>query len=455
MDEYLKGNRYKVIRSVQKTGGCLHIVADRVSYQKRIHKLLPLDAYRHELHIYQELSHPSFPALADAWEDSSGGHLILEFFEGPTLEEYLKQGGNMPESEILQMTADICEAVLCLHTLRPTVIHMDLKPSNIVLRPGKQAGILDLGAARQLWVDEAGNTPVFGTAGYASPEQIGGESPDERSDVYSLGRTMFRMMKGYRNRSRNRYRYSAGLKRAVRRASAPDPSCRYGNLTEMLSEIRRVNAEQTQRSGWKMLALGAAVFCALAAAFAAGAVQELSAGPGLAGQSPHLLRSLCASVTELCIKTDRYRSFHALVSGGTVPEGREMEFADLISEIEEDILQRAGQIREAARSSEAEGGTGPPEEREVFACLSDLHGLCHLYLIHADILGGGKHQITGSGAITLENNGGCHIRINLHVRLLAETGLELISECCPKEDPFVQSEKRYFQECSAFEIYQE
>ena len=454
MDKNLKDNRYKVIRAIRKTGGSLDIVADRVSYQTRVHKRLPAEAYRHELHIYQELSHPSYPALADAWEDSEGGHLIFEYFEGPTLEESLKQSGNMSEGDILRITADICEAILHLHTLRPTVIHLDLKPSNIVLRPGKKAGILDLGEARQLWVDGAGNAPVFGTAGYASPEQMGGMPPDERSDVYSLGRTMLRMMRGYKSHGRNRYRYSPALKKAVRRAADPDPARRYRDLTEMLSEIRRVNAEQTQKSGRKMLILGAAVFCALTAAFALGALQEISGRTELLRQSSHIVHMLHTGAQELQTKTDLYRSFHSLAAGGSIPAGREKEFAVLLAEVEEDVLRRIGTVREEVRSSLADGDDFLPEEQLLHACLLDLHGLCHLYLIHADSLtaeAGVSVSGTIAGGYVPETRTG----INRHVRLLAETGLSLIDECGSEDDDFIRLEKEYFQECAAFETEQE
>ena len=170
-----------------------------------------LARFKREAQVLAALSHPNIAAIHGV-EDAAGRlALVLEFVEGPTLAERLRQGP-MPLDEALPVARQIAEALEAAHEVG--IVHRDLKPANIKLRPDGTVKVLDFGLAKPL---EAGNAEsqamaesptitspaltergvILGTAAYMSPEQAKGRPADRRSDVWAFGVVLFEMFSGH------------------------------------------------------------------------------------------------------------------------------------------------------------------------------------------------------------------------------------------------------------------
>lgn len=148
--------------------------------------------------IAAQLLHPNIVATIDAGVASGRPYLVMEYVRGVTLQRFLEELGTCDETTALRIVLEIASALRYLHQRGLT--HRDIKPANVILTPEGVVKLVDLGLARPLedetWaVAEAGM--AVGTPEYMSPEQIWGQSDlDTRSDLYSLGATLFHLVTG-------------------------------------------------------------------------------------------------------------------------------------------------------------------------------------------------------------------------------------------------------------------
>jgi serine/threonine-protein kinase len=154
--------------------------------------------FRREAQIVAALNHPNIAAI-HGFENSGGVQaLVLELVEGPTLASRIVKG-RIRIGEALSIAQQIAEGVGAAH--KRGIVHSDLKPANIKLRPDGTVKILDFGLARALDASHtnaamSGATAVFGTAAYMSPEQARGDAIDKRSDVWAFGCVLYEMLSG-------------------------------------------------------------------------------------------------------------------------------------------------------------------------------------------------------------------------------------------------------------------
>jgi serine/threonine protein kinase len=152
-----------------------------------------LEKFQHEAKTIARLNHPNIVKVYDIEECYRTVFIIMEFLEGFSLEYLL---GNMPKpslSGILDIFLQVCYGLEYAH--KQGIIHQDIKPANIFIRPDGQAKIVDFGlACPQGTMD----FDMPGTPFYMSPEQIQGEPVDERTDIYSLGIMLYEMLTGNR-----------------------------------------------------------------------------------------------------------------------------------------------------------------------------------------------------------------------------------------------------------------
>jgi serine/threonine-protein kinase len=152
-----------------------------------------VERFHREAHIASLLTSPYVVRLLDFGQERGRYFMVSEFVEGTRLTDILKRGRMEP----LQALAIAVQVALALGEAEARgVIHRDIKPDNIIITPDLFVKVLDFGIARQIGVHGVTMTGVFvGTVAYAAPEQFRGES-DIRSDIYSLGVTMFQMLAG-------------------------------------------------------------------------------------------------------------------------------------------------------------------------------------------------------------------------------------------------------------------
>jgi serine/threonine protein kinase len=152
------------------------------------------------------LDHPNVVRAFDfGLIDGVQPFLVMEFVEGPTLHQYLRDNGKMSVEMALEVFIPLAQALGFAHNLG--VVHRDLKPSNVILAPGEHGinsftpKIVDFGIAKLQFSDEhnmtlTGTGDVFGTPLYMSPEKCAGTGIDERTDIYSLGCMLFEVLTG-------------------------------------------------------------------------------------------------------------------------------------------------------------------------------------------------------------------------------------------------------------------
>ena len=178
-----------------------NVVSDRIEAMKI---LLPDLAGRQdlaarflrEIKLMASLNHPNIAALRTAFTTENQLVMIMEYVEGTTLADRLEHGP-IPVSEALNYIGQVLSALSYAH--RQHVIHRDIKPANIMLTHEGVVKLMDFGIARA--GDERSLTvtgTTLGSLGYMSPEQVTGEATDARSDLYSVGVSLYEMVTGQR-----------------------------------------------------------------------------------------------------------------------------------------------------------------------------------------------------------------------------------------------------------------
>ena len=154
-----------------------------------------LNRFRAEAQAHARLNSPHVITLYSLLELPAGEVLVLEYVEGQTLEQRLRAGGPLAPAEAVRIFDQALRAVEHVHGTG--VVHRDLKPANIFLTRDARVKLMDFGVAKLMDQPEhAMHRAMVGTLLYISPEQINGHSTDFRSDIYTLGVTLFEAVTG-------------------------------------------------------------------------------------------------------------------------------------------------------------------------------------------------------------------------------------------------------------------
>lgn len=152
--------------------------------------------FKKEAQTAVKLIHPYIITIYDVGQEEDSHYIVMEYLK-KTLRQQIKSQGNLPPGEALDIIKKIAEALSYAHC--KGIIHRDIKPDNIMFRPGRKEPVLvDFGIARVLDLDtKLTMTGIrVGTPHYMSPEQCKGEKIDGRSDIYSLGVVLFELLTG-------------------------------------------------------------------------------------------------------------------------------------------------------------------------------------------------------------------------------------------------------------------
>ena len=140
------------------------------------------------------MAHPNIVTVYDAGETDAHFFLVMEFVQGRTLRDILKDRVKLPEAEAAAILMNLCSALGYAHNRN--VVHRDVKPGNVIMAEGGEAKLMDFGLARVFESTSHVQTSIIGTPFYMSPEQIRGLPVDRRSDIYSLGAAMYEIVTG-------------------------------------------------------------------------------------------------------------------------------------------------------------------------------------------------------------------------------------------------------------------
>ena len=140
------------------------------------------------------LSHANIATIYDVGEENGVTFFAMEYVEGHTLEDYLRENPVPRFDETLALLSQVAAGIDAAH--EEGVIHRDIKPANILIRGDGQVKITDFGIARFSTTELTQTGTTLGTPSYMSPEQLSGEELDGRTDLYALGVIAFRMLTG-------------------------------------------------------------------------------------------------------------------------------------------------------------------------------------------------------------------------------------------------------------------
>ncbi len=195
--------RYEVIEKVG-TGGMANVyramdhrlnrfVAVKVLKTEYSEDTKFVTKFRQEAQAVACLSHPNIVAVYDVGEENGMYYIVMEYIDGITLKKYIERKGKLSVQEAVGISLQIANGLEAAHN--NNIIHRDIKPQNILIAKDGTAKVTDFGIAKAA----SSNTitaNAMGSVHYISPEQARGGFSDEKSDIYSLGVTMYEMLSG-------------------------------------------------------------------------------------------------------------------------------------------------------------------------------------------------------------------------------------------------------------------
>jgi serine/threonine protein kinase/tetratricopeptide (TPR) repeat protein len=301
-------SHYRVLSRLGSGGMGVVYEAEDIRLERRVAlKFLPeemardaraLERFEREARAASSLSHPNICTIYEVEEHDHQPVIVMELLEGQSFKDELRHGP-IPLDELLDYGIQICDALEAAHS--KGIIHRDIKPANIILASGR-VKVLDFGLAKVIpvaagedqFTDESvtlkGSIP--GTACYMSPEQARGEEVDARSDLFSLGVTLYELATTRQPFARNGIiptidailnarppaaasfnpALHPGLDKVLARALEKDRDLRYQHAAEICSDLKRLRDGQTsgpyQKSAIKrLLVAGFVAALAVAGAF--------------------------------------------------------------------------------------------------------------------------------------------------------------------------------------------
>ncbi|MDR3305568.1 MAG: serine/threonine protein kinase [Clostridiales Family XIII bacterium] len=233
-----------------------------------------------EANLIKSLEHYHIPHINDIIDHESSIYIVMDFIEGESLESIIKSEGAQPERQVIKWGKQLCDALHYLHTRAPAIIYRDMKPANVMIKPDGDVKLIDFGIAREYKENRSADTRILGTEGYAPMEQFKGQT-DARSDVYSLGATLYHAVTGYgpydgadflnvpiRNMRAN---LSGGFEKIIAKCTQTNPVERYQSCTELMYDLEHyqevddafLTAQKTKIKVFGVFAVLAAVFLIL------------------------------------------------------------------------------------------------------------------------------------------------------------------------------------------------
>jgi tetratricopeptide (TPR) repeat protein len=258
-----KQGRYEITGKLGRGGmGIVYKARDTVLDRTVAFKVLPdtlkenpqaLKNFLREAKSAAALNHPNIVTVYDAGEQDGVYYIAMEHVDGNTLKDIVKHRGKISAGGIVHVFAQLCEALAYAHEKK--IVHRDIKTANAMWTRDRKAKIMDFGLAKVIEEVRNHTTVVSGTPYYMSPEQTLGKNIDHRTDIYSLGVTIFEMATGTLPFTEGNLPYHhvhtpppdpreftpelpAMLANIVLRCMEKDPANRFQSTMEIVAELK-------------------------------------------------------------------------------------------------------------------------------------------------------------------------------------------------------------------------
>ncbi|MCR5526166.1 MAG: serine/threonine protein kinase [Lachnospiraceae bacterium] len=200
-----------------------------------------------ETEMLKELKHENLPSIVDVLDEGDSILVVMDYIEGVTLDQVLKESGAQSEKDVMDWAVQLCNVFMYLHSQSMPIIYRDLKPANIMLKPDGKIVLIDFGTARYYKSGATHDTTTLGTKGYAAPEQFGGwGQTDVRTDIYCLGKTLHHLVTGHDPCEPPYEIYpirhwdaslSEGFEKIIEKCTQANPDKRYQSCSEVLAAL--------------------------------------------------------------------------------------------------------------------------------------------------------------------------------------------------------------------------
>lgn len=195
-------SRYEILKELGRGGmGIVYHAKDKLLEREVAFKLLPdhikdnpdaMQAFIREAKSAAKMQHPNLVTIFDTGAENGSYFITMELVEGQTLKQVLQKSSKLLRpADIVNVSIMICEGLSYAHQNK--VIHRDVKPSNVMIGKNKQVKIMDFGLATVMQAASLDKTMMRGTPLYMAPEMILGRNVDYRSDIYSMGISIYEM----------------------------------------------------------------------------------------------------------------------------------------------------------------------------------------------------------------------------------------------------------------------
>ena len=221
-----------------------------------------------ETEMLKRLNHPNLPSIVDVVDTSDSFIIVMDYIEGRSLQSVLNHSGPQEPDLVLKWAKQICDVLQYLHSQTPPIIYRDMKPANVMLKPSGDITVIDFGTAREYKQHAQGDTTWLGTRGYAAPEQFGGQGEtDARTDIYTLGATLYHLLTGYSPADTNFVIYplsqlnpqfkDSGWEVIVDKCCQPRREDRYQSCAELMYDLEHIesigwDARRARNRKWRL-----------------------------------------------------------------------------------------------------------------------------------------------------------------------------------------------------------
>ncbi|MDR1936907.1 MAG: serine/threonine protein kinase [Tannerellaceae bacterium] len=234
----------------------VHSETGQLLFQKFKEKLIK------EAKILSEVHHPHIVHVLDVFEENNTAYIAMEYISGHSLKYILERGGILPEAKVLKYIHQTGEALRFVH--EKNILHLDIKPSNILIDKSDNARLIDFGVSKRYDVEntETSTTMLTLSKGFASIEQYDNEGTHLFSpcpDIYSLGATMYNLLTGriptesilratrvFSNPSELNPAVTSNTESVILKAMQVNPADRFQTVTEMLAALAPPPVEEKQ-----------------------------------------------------------------------------------------------------------------------------------------------------------------------------------------------------------------